>query len=291
VTEHQLTVRTGDGRSLDVLVTGAPDDLPVVFHHGTPGGVASYRPMVAAAAERGMRVVLYARPGYAGSTPKPDRRVADAAADVAAILDQLGAGEFVTAGWSGGGPHALACARLLTGRCLAAATLGGVAPYSARGLDWMAGMAEDNVREFRAALAGQRELTALLAPIAALLRDVTGDQLAAGFGDLASASDKEAMQGELSDWIAAMFRTGLQNGIAGWCDDDLAFTRDWGFAVPGATPVSVWQGDQDRMVPFAHGVWLAKALPAARTHLVPGVGHMNLPFGDLFDDLLGLAGG
>jgi pimeloyl-ACP methyl ester carboxylesterase len=286
-----MTVRTGDGRSLDVLVTGAPDDLPVVFHHGTPGGVAIYRPMIGAAAERGMRVVLYARPGYAGSTPKPGRRVADAAADVAAIVDHLGADEFVTAGWSGGGPHALACARLLGGRCLAAAMLGSVAPYSAGGLDWTAGMAEDNVHEFGAALAGEDELTALLEPIASLFRDVTGDQLAAGFGDLASASDKEAMHGELSDWIAAMFRTGLQNGIAGWRDDDLAFTRAWGFAVAGDTPVSVWQGDQDRMVPFAHGVWLAKALPAARTHLVPGVGHMSLPFCDVFDDLLGLAGG
>jgi pimeloyl-ACP methyl ester carboxylesterase len=294
VTEQRTTVRTDDGRSLDVLVTGSPDDLPVVFHHGTPGGVAVYQPMVAAAAERGMRLVLYGRPGYGGSTPKPGRRVADAAADVTAIMDHLGAGEFVTAGWSGGGPHALACARLLTGRCLAAATLAGVAPYSAHGLDWLAGMAEDNVREFGAAVAGEQELTAMLETVAPQLRDITGDQLAAGLGDLASASDKEELQGALADWVAAMFRAGLENGVAGWRDDDLAFTRDWGFRVAAAdeaTPVSVWQGDQDRMVPFAHGRWLAKVLPAARTHLVPGVGHMNLPLGNVFDDLLGMAGG
>src|SRR5258708_15538895 len=153
-----MTVRTGDGRSLDVLVTGAGDDLPVVFHHGAPGGAASCRPMVAAAAERGMRVVLYARPGYAGSTPKAGRRVADAAADVAAIADHLGAGEFVTAGWSGGGPHALACARLLTGRCLAAATLASVAPHSAGGLGWVAGMGHGHSHQFDAALAGPHEL-------------------------------------------------------------------------------------------------------------------------------------
>ena len=84
--------------------------------------------MVAAAADRGLRAVMYARPGYGASTPQPGRRVADAAADVTAVLDALGAGDFVTAGWSGGGPHALACAALLPGRCRAAATIAGVAP-------------------------------------------------------------------------------------------------------------------------------------------------------------------
>ena len=293
VTQEQNTVRAGDGRSLDVLVAGPADGLPVLFHHGTPGGVALYQPMLDAAAERGLRLVQYGRPGYAGSTAQPARRVADAAADVAAILDDLGAGRFVTVGWSGGGPHALACARLLAGRCAAAATLAGVAPYTADGLDWLAGMAEDNVKEFGAALAGEQDLTAMLAEVAPLLRDITGELVVAGIGDLASASDKQALHGELSEWVAAMFRAGLQTGIAGWRDDDLAFTRDWGFPVAGAsdaTPVSVWQGDQDRMVPFGHGEWLATALPAARSHFAPGLGHMNLPFGAVFDDLLELAG-
>ncbi len=282
-----------DGRTLEVLVTGQPDGLPVVFHHGTPGGVAVYQPMIAAAAERGLRVVLYGRPGYGGSTEQPGRSVGDAAADVAVILNEIGADQFVTVGWSGGGPHALACARQLAGRCLAAATLAGVAPYSADGLDWLAGMAQDNVQEFGAALAGERELTAMLTQAAPLLRDITGDLLAAGIGDLASAADKEALQGELSEWVAAMFRSGLHTGLAGWRDDDLAFTRDWGFplaAASNATPVAVWQGDQDLMVPCGHGQWLASALPAARSHFVPGVGHMNLPFGAVFDELLELAG-
>ncbi len=293
MTQEQKLVSAGDGRRLEVLVTGPPDGLPMLFHHGTPGGVAVYQPMLTAAAERGLRVLLYGRPGYGGSTPQPGRRVADAAADVTAILDDLGAGQFVTVGWSGGGPHALACARLLADRCLAAATLAGVGPYLADGLDWAAGMAEDNVSEFGAALAGEQDLTAMLAGFAPVLRDITGDQVAASLGDLASAADKEALQGELADWIAAMFRAGLQGGIAGWRDDDLAFTRDWGFTVAaadGATPVSVWQGDQDNMVPFAHGEWLATALPAARSHFISGVGHMNLPFGAVFDELLELAG-
>ena len=264
-----------------------------MFHHGTPGGVALYPAMAAAAAARGLRLVLYARPGYGASDPQPGRTVAAAAADVAAILTALGAEEFVTAGWSGGGPHALACARLLPGRCLAAATLAGVAPYEAGGLDWLAGMAADNVAEFSAALAGEADLTALLEEAAVLLRDITAGVLADGIGDLASPSDVLALRGPLGSYVAELFRNGLRPGIAGWRDDDLAFVRDWGFSVEAAgdaAPVAVWQGDEDRMVPLAHGQWLAASLPAARVHFSRGTGHMELPLGEVLDELIELAG-
>ena len=77
--------------------------------------------------------------------------MADAAPDVAAILDHLGLDRFVMLGWSGGGPHALACAALLPDRCRAAASLAGVAPFDAEGLDFLAGMGPENVEEFGAA--------------------------------------------------------------------------------------------------------------------------------------------
>lgn len=286
----ELSVRTDSGRILQVRTAGPPGGMPLVFHHGTPGGVEFYPPLLAAVVRRRLRLVLYARPGYAGSSPAHGRQVADAAADVAAILDALGAAEFVTVGWSGGGPHALACARLLPARCLAAATMAGVAPHTAEGLDWMAGMADDNVGEFTAAVHGEAELTELLSAMAPILRQLTSEQLSDGLGDLVSPADKAALHGELADYMLATFRSGLRSGIDGWRDDDLAFVRDWGLPLGGSTPIAVWQGDQDRMVPLAHGTWLAAHLPAARTHIVPGVGHLSLPPDDVVDDLLELAG-
>ena len=83
-----------------------------MLHHGTPGAAVVYLPAVATAARHDLRLVTYSRPGYGRSTAKPGRTVGDAADDVAAILDTLGAGPFVTIGWSGGGPHALACSAL-----------------------------------------------------------------------------------------------------------------------------------------------------------------------------------
>jgi pimeloyl-ACP methyl ester carboxylesterase len=292
--QQQFTVPAADGRQLEVLVVGPPAGLPLVFHHGTPGGATIYPPLIKAAAGQGLRVVLYGRPGYGTSTPAPGRVVADAAADVAAILDHLGAAEFVTAGWSGGGPHALACAHLLPGRCLAAATLAGVAPFNAEGLDWLAGMGNDNVGEFETALEGAGPLAVLLEQIAPLFQSLTGDMLADNIGDLASAPDKEALRGELADYVVASFKAGLRLGITGWRDDDLAFVKDWGFPVPvsaggvpaGGAPVCVWQGDEDWMVPFAHGQWLASHIPAARTHFSSGTGHMYLPLDDVVAELV-----
>jgi pimeloyl-ACP methyl ester carboxylesterase len=290
--ETRTTIAAGEGRRLEVLTAGPADGLPLVFHNGTPGGLVAFAPMTAAAAERGLRTVMYARPGYGASTAQPGRRVADAAGDVAAVLDALGAEQFVSAGWSGGGPHALACAALLSGRCRGAATMAGVAPFDADGLDWLAGMAEENVAEFAAAAAGEAELTAFLTAAAAQLKDITGEQMAVGLGDLASPTDRSALTGAFADFIAESFRTALAAGIAGWRDDDLAFAADWGFPLGAGAPAAVWQGDQDMMVPFAHGQWLAANLPRARAHLVPGAGHLSLAagqFGMILDDLLSMA--
>jgi pimeloyl-ACP methyl ester carboxylesterase len=292
-----------DGRIVEILTDGPSDGLPLVLHEGTPVGLTVYPATVQAAAIRGLRVVQIARPGYEGSTPKPGRRVADVADDVASVLTALGADTFLTVGWSGGGPHTLACAALLPGRCLAAASIAGVAPYGVPGLDWKAGMGKENIEEFDAALAGEEALTAFLAPAAEQMKGLTGPEVADALGDLIPAVDKAALTGEYADHIAGALRAALSSGIAGWRDDDLAFTTDWGFSLwsldsllgpqERPAPVAIWQGDQDRMVPYAHGKWLAEHISGARAHLLPGEGHLTLTVTSMdriLDDLLDLAG-
>jgi pimeloyl-ACP methyl ester carboxylesterase len=284
-----------DGRRLEVLTAGPEDGLPLLFHNGTPSGLVAFPAMVAEAAARGLRTVMYARPGYGESTAQPGRCVADAAADVTTVLDGVGAAQFVTIGWSGGGPHALACAALLPARCLAAVSLAGLAPAHAGGLDWMAGMAPENVTEVTAAAQGEPALTAFLEAAAAGVGQVTGQQVAEELGGLISAADRAVVTGEFADHMAGSFRIALRAGIAGWRDDDIAFVSDWGFPVEqaSAVPVAIWQGDEDRMVPFSHGAWLAAHVPGARAHLVPGEGHLTIAvrsFGAVLDDLLDLAG-
>lgn len=270
-------LEVGDGRVVEYLVEGPAGGRPLVMHHGTPGVAIVLEPVAQAAARHGLRFVTHSRPGYSDSTPQAGRRVAEVAGDVSALLDVLGADDFVTLGWSGGGPHALACAALLPDRCRAAAVIAGVAPYDAEGLDWLAGMGDENVAEFGAAATGKDALDAFLAEASAELKDVQPDDVIAAFGDLLSAVDQDALRGGLADYLAASCRAAVSRGYDGWRDDDLAFLADWGVDLASIrVPVSIWQGDQDRMVPHDHGRWLGEHVPGATTNLVPGEGHLSL---------------
>jgi pimeloyl-ACP methyl ester carboxylesterase len=271
------TLELPDGRTLEYAVDGAADGLPLVLHHGTPGSAQFYPELLDVARNHGLRLVMPSRPGYGGSTEKFGRTVADIAADVAHLLDALGGGEFVTIGWSGGGPHALACGALLPDRCRAVATIAGVAPYYAEGLDWLDGMGAENVDEFGATLAGVEPLTAYLESERPALAAVTPEDIAGALGDLVSDVDKKVLATGFADHMAPSFHAAMSSGIAGWRDDDFAFVADWGFPLdPFPAPVAIWQGDQDRMVPFAHGKWLAAHVAGANVHLEPGEGHLSL---------------
>ncbi|MEV6415120.1 alpha/beta fold hydrolase [Kribbella sp. NPDC051718] len=266
-----------DGRVVEYLVEGPAGARPLVMHHGTPGVAMALEPVIEAAARHGLRFVTHSRPGYDGSTPQPGRRVADVADDVSALLDAVGADDFVTIGWSGGGPHALACAALLPDRCRAAAIIAGVAPYDAEGLDWLAGMGDENVAEFGAAATSEDALDGFLTEARAQLKDVQPDEVIAAFGDLVPAVDQAALRGGLAGYVAAAFRGAVSRGYEGWRDDDLAFLADWGVDLASIrVPVSIWQGDLDRMVPRDHGRWLGEHIDGATTQLVPGEGHLSL---------------
>jgi pimeloyl-ACP methyl ester carboxylesterase len=289
-----LTVPSEGGRSLDVALAGPEDGTLILLHEGTPASSAHlFEPLVEAGTERGLRHATYARPGYRGSTRDAGRSVADCVADVVAVADALGTERFHVAGWSGGGPHALATAALLPERVLSAATIAGVAPADAEGLDWTAGMGKENVEEFGAAMAGEEELRTFLESAAPEIAEASGEQLHAALGDLISEVDREALSGELADHMAATLHDALATGIWGWFDDDRAFVRDWGFDLTAIeVPVAVWQGGQDRMVPFAHGEWLASHVSGATAHLLPEHGHLSLgvgTYGDVLDELIASA--
>src|ERR1700761_6371970 len=175
---ERLTIALTDGRAVEVLALGPPGGLPLVVHHGTPGGgLVHYEPKTEAAIRRGLRVIHFARPGYSRSSPRPGRRGGNVATDVAESLHGLGAETFVSHGTSGGGPHPLACAYLLPGRCRAAASISRVAPRDAGGLDWAGGMGPENIEEFGAAESSPSDLTAFLEKEAGALGAVTGGDI------------------------------------------------------------------------------------------------------------------
>jgi len=291
--EH-LTVEI-DGRALDAIVSGPEAGLPLVFHHGTPMANVQFAPFVEAATQRGLRTITYSRPGYGASSRHEGRAVVDAARDTAAILDALDAHRCLTMGWSGGGPHALACAALLPDRVAACATVASVGPFDVDDLDFLAGMGEANVEEFGYAIAGDDEgLTRFLEAYMEETRDTTPEGVIESLRSLLPPIDVETLRDDLGWFFVESDEEAFRNGIWGWFDDDQAFVRPWGFDLSSIqVPVTIWQGEQDLMVPFAHGRWLTARIPGAHAELRAADGHISLAvgrFGDILDGLVSQAG-
>jgi pimeloyl-ACP methyl ester carboxylesterase len=261
LTKRDLTL--ADGRTLLVYDSGPVTDraeLPVFWHHGTSQLGTPPAPLGELADELGIRWLSFDRPSYGGSSQQPGRDVAAAAADVAAVADRLGIERFAALGTSGGGPSALACAALLPERTVAVACLAGLAPFEPAGLDWFAGMAADGEQELRLAAVGRPALerhfeTAQFDP-----------------DTMFTPSDRAVLE---TEWV--WLGSNGDDGIDGIIDDDLAYVKPWGFQLAQVqAPVLLLHGEDDRIVPSAHSVWLARQLPRAQLSLLPGEGHVSI---------------
>ena len=263
VTETDLEL--GDGRTLHAYDAGAEDGgcrLAVFWHHGSLNVGAPPEPLFSAADRLGIRWVAYDRPGYGGSTPRPDRDVASAAADASAVADTLNIDRFALMGHSSGGSHALACAALLPERVLGVVVVAGMAPFGAEGLDWFDGFGPAGVAELRAAAAGRAALEKHLA------QSEDGPEF--------TPEDEAALAGEWS-WFIDVVDSALAGGMGGFIDDDLAGVGAWGFdPADVAAPALFVHGCRDRVVPAAHGKWLARRCPSAELWLYPEEGHISI---------------
>jgi pimeloyl-ACP methyl ester carboxylesterase len=284
-----IQVPAGDGRELEVAVAGPADGWALFSHHGTPGAAEMLEPLVGVGAERNLRHITYSRPGYGASARQPGRTVASCATDVAAVADALGCERFYSVGSSGGAPHSIACAALLPDRVIAAAAIASPAPIDAEGLDWTAGMGQENVAELAAARGGDREFQAYLATQAQSLLGGSAEDVMTHLGDLVSEVDRHAVDDVLGEFMVRELAHSLSTGIWGWFDDDRALFANWGFDLTGVrAPLSLWHGGEDRFVPSAHAKWLATRLGIA-ARVLPDRGHLSVSgesYGEILDALL-----
>jgi pimeloyl-ACP methyl ester carboxylesterase len=276
VEERLVTLR--DGRDLAVAVSGPADGVPLLYHHGTPGCLFQPAASREACSRRGLRYLTYSRAGAEGSTRNPGRSVADVAADMEDVLDALGVERCLVAGKSGGGPHALATAALLPERVAAVISIAGCRPNGEGFLD---GMGEDNIEEFRLAEQGEDALRPFVMKHREALKDADGEALVRDLATLLPEVDRQVLTSDVGADTVAVLVGGVQVPDA-WIDDDLAFVRDWGFDLRDlVVPTYVWQGSEDKMVPFHHGEWLAAHIPGAIAHLEQGEGHFSVAVGAL----------
>ena len=268
------TLTTSDGRTLAYVSRGAEDGFPVIVSHGTPGSRYARHPDPELYERHGVRAAAYDRPGYGGSDPQIGRSVVDAAADIAALADELGFERFAVVGGSGGAPHALACGALLADRVVRVGALVTPAPPDAENFDFYEGLADLNVKEFGAAVEGREAIEAFLEPYVEGIRadpDAVIEQI---LTELPEVDQKLASRPEFRAVMKQSFTEAVRQGSRGWADDDLAFAKPWGFDLEDVTvETRVWQGELDVLTPRPHGEYVASRLPNARFELLEGGGH------------------
>ena len=227
-------------------VYGSVGGLPAMSFGGSPSTRWKRPEAVGAIEESGLWMVMPDRPGYGGSTRQPGRSVASVVADAEALADSLGWERFAVTGGSGGGPHALACAALLSDRVTRCAVSASNAPPVVDGPEpteddeisdprrnrssWLAARGEQHIRPLLEDTARQ---------IMARVED-GGPEFPPDPGSPPgppARDDAEAMAR-----LTATFVTSHD----GWTDDHVAFATDWGFRLGDIrVPVTVWYGSAD----------------------------------------------
>lgn len=257
------------GRTLCYAEWGDPDGTPVVFFHGGSMSRLALLGSEGLLRDRRVRLITVDRPGIGGSSSLRHRVLVDWAEDVEKLADVCELDRFAVAGYSMGAPHALAAAHGLPHRVTAAGVISGMAPFDCEvSRTW-----SDGVTYRRAPIL-------IRAFLALLVRKARGSPLSAArlWGLPRKPVDRLGIRRPevLSQVIPALLE-GARPGVAGFLDDFACLTRPWGFDPADiGTSVLVWHGEEDSVVPVAHGRWLAERIPATRATLYPGEGHFAI---------------
>jgi pimeloyl-ACP methyl ester carboxylesterase len=281
------TLTRPSGRRLGFARYGKADGAPVFYFHGGLSSRLDIAFTDAACRRRGIDLIAIDRPGIGSSDHQPGRRLADWPADVVAVADDLGIDRFAVLGWSGGGPYVLACLAALQPRIAAAAIVAGMAPVTDRARLEELGMLADRLL-FPLSRRAPRLAVALLA----LARLQPAFVIRASLLRSVSRADRDLLARLPASAVTSFFFEALRSGARGTVCDYRLLGGDWNLDWQSIGPVTLWQGEDDVLVPPSHAEALAAALPQARLKLLPKRGHFLLHaeagrvLGELADALL-----
>jgi len=263
----RVTILLADGRRLAYAQYGPPEGRPVVACHGTPGSRLEHA-AVSALHEMGVRLIVVDRPGYGLSDFQPGRRLLDWPDDVVQLADELQLDRFSILGFSGGGPHAAACASSMSQRIDCLALISSMAPLDATGV--AEAMLPANRALFELAASDYRQLEQQLSTIA-----TTPEVLLDLLEGPAPAADKAVFaKQDFRRMYTTSLAESVRQGITGLAYDMSLLAQPWGFDPAMITSrVYLWQGEQDINAPAAMGRYLANTIQGCNAHFIPDAGH------------------
>jgi pimeloyl-ACP methyl ester carboxylesterase len=269
----QITL--ANGRALAWAEYGAPTGMPMIYCHGFPGSRLEAGFADAAALDAGVRIIAVDRPGFGMSDYYRARGILDWPRDVRELADGLGVESFFVLGVSGGAPYALACALQLPERVRSTTIVSPLGPIEM--LHDGAGMAA--ISRFGLRIAGRAP--GMATPLSAILQPVVrhAGWLALAFvAASASEPDRQTLRDPaFRNILATSMSEAFRYGFRGVAKELMLISAPWQFDPGDVTaPVTIWQGDMDRVVPASMGRALERRLHAARAIYLTGEGHYSL---------------
>lgn len=272
------TLKLKDGRKLGYAVYGDRKGYPILYFHGFPG--SRLDPMVfrgdQIAIDAGVRLIGIDRPGMGSSDFKKGRTLLDWPKDVVELVNSMGIDDYSIAGYSGGGPYALACAYKLKDHVSKIGIICGMGPYDAPGTeDGSVNMIlNGNPIMERLILFGMRSQTKKDPDI--FFSKATFPQ--ADGNIMAISKVKKDLMNSMKE--------GMIQGIKGAYHESRIYRADWDFRLEDiACHVSLWHGDDDGQVPISVGRYVAKKIPDCKSVIMEDEGHISLPYKHLEDIL------
>ncbi len=270
-------VAVGADRRIGFAEFGDPQGRAIFWLHGTPGARRQIPVEARLYAEKNrIRLIGVDRPGIGSSTPHEYATVIDFAEDLRTIADTFGIDKMAIIGLSGGGPYTLGCAAAMPDRVVAVGVLGGVAPTQGR--DGIGGGLMGNVGIPVAPVLEKVRvpLSMFASGLIRLVKPIAEPALYL-YATVSPEGDRRMLS---RPEFKAMFLDDLLNGsrrqLAAPFADVVVFARDWGFRLDEITvPVRWWHGDQDHIVPYAHGQHVVAMLPHAELYSLPGESHLG----------------
>lgn len=272
-----------DGRRVGIQRYGSISGWPLVWCHGGLSSALDAKLLDAAGKRCGTDIIAIDRPGIGHSDTWDLPSVAHWPHLVDNVANSLGLEHFAIAGWSAGGPYALACAAAMPNRVRAVATLAGMAPLECARHVFELGLWADRVLIPVARWSPRAASLPLWLSLRAPDR-----YLAWELRRTAGSRDRTAMHGPPLQWVIAALREATIGGVRGTAEDYRRIGGAWGFDL-GAVhqTVTMWQGEHDNLLPIEHARRLATALPNSTLKVVASSGHFlpALVADDVLEDL------
>jgi pimeloyl-ACP methyl ester carboxylesterase len=258
-----------DGHRVGVQRFGSVGGWPLVWCHGGLSSALDAKFFDAAGQRCGADIIAIDRPGIGRSDAGDLPSIAHWPHLVEHVANSLGLDDFAVAGWSAGGPYALACAATMPHRVRAVATLAGMAPLESTRQVFELRLWADRVL-IPAARWSLRAAAALLW----LGCRVPDRYLGWEVRRTAGSRDRAALHEQPLQWVIAAYREATVGGVRGTAEDYRRFGGPWGFDLGAVRQsVTVWQGEQDLLLPMNHARRLATALPNSTLKVVAATGH------------------